>query len=858
MARGSLRHNIGRTGSCILTAALMATTAIPAAMLFAPDRAFAQTGAQTRFNIPAGPLGRALAAFGSQSGTQVSYDAAIAAGKTSPGVSGAATREQAIAQLLQGSGLSWSFTDPTSVIVSAGSASATAGGAVAADGSLLLDKIDLQGGGNADFAPQDIFRTPGAVANVDRETLDRVPQTSTGDILKGVTGVTVGDNRNGGGFQPNIRGAQGMNRVKVIVDGAEASTSTYRGYGGNSETNYVDPDFLAGFSVEKGPVAEGGGAIGGTIKMRTMEAKDIIKSDRTWGLRTKAMIGDNATDDDSLGKCTSSAASCTRSPATTVVGTDRIRMITDKNYSGSAVGAWRPNDMFEFVGGVARRRSGNYYAGKQGASSASSGSFYGPGEEVFGTYTNSESVMLKGAFTPTDEHRLTFGFNRYRNQYADRKTASPSSYTGINYRYPYPSDVDQKNYTLGYAYTPEGNPWVNFKADFWHVDAEENRVTPINQNVTTTTNGIRLANKSEIDLSWFTATLETGGQYRHERTRGKRIQLTGGYEGQNDVGDGGQDLYGVYSGLQLPVLDWLTLQGAVRHDWYETQRVGPPPSSSHSAVTKSSGDGTAFNLGVVVRPIEDVQLYAKYSQGWRAPTMREELLLNANPGTATIEPERSQNYEVGLNVSKSGLFMDDDDFGLKIGYFDNRYDNYIAGNGYWPGFHNTKGARFQGLEASLRYDVGWAYVEYGLTHYFKTELCGTSLFGPEYAYLFGQAGCFKVTSGDSNSIIGGNIPPTNKHDVTVGLRFLDNRLNLGATMTHVDGAVSYNATTNVMVNNDYNIFDAFLRYDFDNDLKLNASVANITDKYYFEVGTQSMIALPAPGRTFRLTLSKDF
>lgn len=858
MARGSLRHNIGRTGSCILTAALMATTAIPAAMLFAPDRAFAQTGAQTRFNIPAGPLGRALAAFGSQSGTQVSYDAAIAAGKTSPGVSGAATREQAIAQLLQGSGLSWSFTDPTSVIVSAGSASATAGGAVAADGSLLLDKIDLQGGGNADFAPQDIFRTPGAVANVDRETLDRVPQTSTGDILKGVTGVTVGDNRNGGGFQPNIRGAQGMNRVKVIVDGAEASTSTYRGYGGNSETNYVDPDFLAGFSVEKGPVAEGGGAIGGTIKMRTIEAKDIIKSDRTWALRTKAMIGDNVTGDGSLGKCTSTAASCAISPSTTIVGEDRVSMISDWNYSGSAVGAWRPNDMFEFIGGVARRQSGNYYAGSRGGAPATSTSFYGPGEEVFGTYSNSRSVMLKGAFTPTDEHRLTFGFNRYQNQYADRKTASSGSYKGMDYRYPYPSDVDQKSYTLGYAWTPENNPWFNLKADAWHVDSEEDRARPVNQRVSTVTNGVKLSNRSEIDLPWFTALLDVGGQYRHERVRGQRTALTGGYEGQNDVGNGGQDLYGVYGNLQLPVTEWLTVHGALRHDWYETQRVGPRPSSNHSSVMQSKGDGTAFNAGIVLKPIEELQLYAKYSQGWRAPTMREELLLNANIGGAAIQPEQSENYEFGVNVSKSGLLTDDDDLGVKIGYFDNSYDNYIAGNGFWPGFHNSGGARFKGLEASLRYDLGWAYMEYGLTHYFKTQLCGTSLFGPEYASLLGQAGCFDLRAGDYQSIIGGNIPPTNKHDLTVGLRLLDNRLNIGGTMTHVDGAVVYNANTGQTSNGDYTVFDAFLRYDFDNDLKLNASVANLTDEYYFEAGTQNMIALPAPGRTFRLTLSKDF
>ncbi|GEC16935.1 ligand-gated channel [Nitrobacter winogradskyi] len=105
--------------------------------------ACAQGAAQTSFNVPAGPLGRALTAFGRQAGLQVTYLTSIGTGKTSPGISGPATREQALARILQGTGLSYHFTNATTVAISQ---PAAAGGAGAApSGAISLDTIDVQG-----------------------------------------------------------------------------------------------------------------------------------------------------------------------------------------------------------------------------------------------------------------------------------------------------------------------------------------------------------------------------------------------------------------------------------------------------------------------------------------------------------------------------------------------------------------------------------------------------------------------------------------------------------------------------------------------------------------------------------------
>lgn len=135
---------MGSVGRRALVAVLLTTTVLTAGVVLDEKKAFAQAAAQVSFDIPAGPLARTLASFGSQSGTQISYDASLAAGKSSPGIRGAATREQALAQILQGSGLGYSFSDAASVVITSGVAATH--GSADAGGALVLDTINVTGG----------------------------------------------------------------------------------------------------------------------------------------------------------------------------------------------------------------------------------------------------------------------------------------------------------------------------------------------------------------------------------------------------------------------------------------------------------------------------------------------------------------------------------------------------------------------------------------------------------------------------------------------------------------------------------------------------------------------------------------
>jgi iron complex outermembrane receptor protein len=59
------------------------------------------------FRIPAGPLGPALSRFATAAGARLSFDPALAEGKTTRGLIGDFTREEGLAALLAGTGLEW-------------------------------------------------------------------------------------------------------------------------------------------------------------------------------------------------------------------------------------------------------------------------------------------------------------------------------------------------------------------------------------------------------------------------------------------------------------------------------------------------------------------------------------------------------------------------------------------------------------------------------------------------------------------------------------------------------------------------------------------------------------------------------
>jgi outer membrane receptor for ferric coprogen and ferric-rhodotorulic acid len=93
--------------------------------------------------VPAGALEPALLALGQQAGLTFAYDSTLTAGRSTKGASGSLTPQAAVAEVLEGTGLSFSFTGARSVVIAAPvpiDASAL--------GSVLLDTITVEAVGS--------------------------------------------------------------------------------------------------------------------------------------------------------------------------------------------------------------------------------------------------------------------------------------------------------------------------------------------------------------------------------------------------------------------------------------------------------------------------------------------------------------------------------------------------------------------------------------------------------------------------------------------------------------------------------------------------------------------------------------
>lgn len=159
---------------------------------------------QIAFNIPAQSLNTAILAFADRAGVQIFYDVARVNGLKSAGVRGTYSSEEALAQLLKGTGVSYRFSGAGRVSLSIPSAGQDA--AVEANGSTVLDTINVQAPGavteGTGAYTADWMRTanglalsqkdtPQSTSVVTRQMMDDRNQNSVKDILENATGITT-------------------------------------------------------------------------------------------------------------------------------------------------------------------------------------------------------------------------------------------------------------------------------------------------------------------------------------------------------------------------------------------------------------------------------------------------------------------------------------------------------------------------------------------------------------------------------------------------------------------------------------------------------------------------------------------
>ncbi len=155
---------------CVGLAALLAGGPLA---LSGEAAAQAQAASPRQFTIPPGSLGAGLVQFGRQAGLQISYVPSVTANLRTPGVTGVMTSQQALAQMLGGTGLSYRFQASRTVVIERI-------GTVAAGpaGALALDTIEVQGDAQSPYGPgEGYIATRSVTASKTDTPLIEVPQT---------------------------------------------------------------------------------------------------------------------------------------------------------------------------------------------------------------------------------------------------------------------------------------------------------------------------------------------------------------------------------------------------------------------------------------------------------------------------------------------------------------------------------------------------------------------------------------------------------------------------------------------------------------------------------------------------------
>ncbi|TIX86930.1 TonB-dependent siderophore receptor [Rhizobium sp. P44RR-XXIV] len=251
-----------------LAFALLVTTAL-GTIIAAPAPVFAQAAEKTgrvAYNIPPLPLSQALVQFSKVTGIQLFFSADVARGISSRGASGSLTRTEALDKILAGSGLTYHFTNATTVTIS--NPAAAAAGAAAANGATTLAPIVVQAAKQNGFVSTDgnvasksgipLLETPQSVQVVTKAQLEvQKPQTVRQAIAYSA-GVTTPDSPDNRLDNFLVRGFQ----IDQYYNGLKLQQGTWA-------VPKVDPFFLDSIEVLQGPasVLYGQGSPGGLLNM---------------------------------------------------------------------------------------------------------------------------------------------------------------------------------------------------------------------------------------------------------------------------------------------------------------------------------------------------------------------------------------------------------------------------------------------------------------------------------------------------------------------------------------------------------------------------------------------------------------
>lgn len=538
---------------------------------------------------------------------------------------------------------------------------------------------------------------------VRRQALDKQMVSDESDLVRYDPGISVVEGGRSGSNGFTIRGVD-KDRVAINVDGlaqaesrsSEAFQELFGAYGNfNANRNTSEPENFSEVTINKGAdsLKSGSGALGGAVNYKTKSASDYVSEEKPYHLGIKGgYIGRNSQKFSSI------------TAAGTWLGLDALMVYTrrfgkeTKNNSDAAdtvitdnKQSWNPN-------------AGSTNYGSRGVARSKPD----PQDWV------NKSTLFKLGYNFNDKNRIGW---IYEDSRTDRTTTELSNMWAANWKGEALGDTRSRQdisyrKRIGFEYKNQldQGPWdsLNLRYDRQTIDMStwtwdlptDYAQNGINSDVYHMFRNIRQKNtqfgadaEKQIDFSKLVWAMQYGlggsqndnGNRDHSywvRLYDPKYQTSNNQELTMLVESSSKNRFAYWNNtFQFGDSSQYRLNAGVRYDNSSSKAKDNPnytPAIRGQIPylgSERKHSGFSYGLGLDWKFTPHLNLLAKYSTGFRAPTSDETWLLFPHPdfylkANPNLKAETAKNFELGLAGSgKAGNF--------KLSGFQTRYRNFI-------------------------------------------------------------------------------------------------------------------------------------------------------------------------------------
>ena len=454
------------------------------------------------------------------------------------------------------------------------------------------------------------LKTPYSVSVFQQKDIEKLASRATPDMLSNIPGVFIQKTNLGGG-SAFVRGLTG-NQTLLIIDGIRFNNSTFR-YGPNQYLNTIDPSIISKVELLKGSgsVQYGSDALTGVVNFFTLQPE--FTAQKTFGGQLSARIASQGMELSELLKMTYSSEN------TGIVFVGANKQFGDV-VRGGGLGLQRPTGYNEW--------------------------------DYFGKIRQqlSKAWVLEGLIQTTQQSQVPV-FHKIQLE---------------NFKI---NEMDLQKYQRGYlkAIGQYENP-IFKKIEFSVSQQTSIEQRKLQKNASTTlraerdeitTLGILADVQSQFSSTW---SAHSGIDYFNDRINSKRedINLT-----NNSIkalrglypNDAGYQYQSIYSIHHLDLDAWQVETGLRFH-----QNLASLPDTT-LGLTQVKSSALVYSFGLARAISQGISIYANTSSGFRAPNMDDLGSLGIvdfryELPAFDLKPEYSQNYELGIKISKAKFFQE--------------------------------------------------------------------------------------------------------------------------------------------------------------------------------------------------------